>query len=98
MTLIRSCPLLHVWTVGCDVLVSRAGKTVFVNLVLKVLVYNVEPKRGLLLYSFDSHKMVPFRPSKPLREQMHLNTLALVYAVAKWYWKRDEALHAKKGR
>ena len=76
----------------------RKAKSVFAALVRTVLVENVEPTRGLLIYSFATKKMVQFRPSQPLREQIHLNTLALIYAVAKWYWKRDEAKHAKKGK
>lgn len=79
-------------------LCSKA-RSVFSDLVIGVLVNDVVPnKSGLSLYSLTKKKTVKFRPSQGILEQMSYHTLSLIYAVAKWYWKRDETIHAKGGR
>lgn len=82
---------------GCHV--CRVSKSVFSSLILAVLVNNVTPnKSGLTLYSLTKKIAVRFRPSQPIEHQLTYHTISLIYAVAKWYWKRDETVHAKGGR
>lgn len=86
------------WLCVCLVLV-RVAKKVLKDLITSVMIYDVKANvRGLKVYSRTTKSLVRFRPSKPLLQQMSLHTLALVYAVCKWFYKRDESKHSKGGK
>jgi hypothetical protein len=77
---------------------DRIRKKLLAELVLNVLVYDVKGGYGLMVINPATGRTQRFNPYRPLLSQMTLHTFALIYAVAKWYWKRDNGKHSKRGR
>jgi hypothetical protein len=68
------------------------------NLILAVMVYKVSSTYGMLIWDITRKKTIRFNPYKPLFQQVDLSTLAIMFAVAKWYYTRDNGRHMQKGK